>query len=111
MKLTSKKFGVLNIAQQNFKPDHRLLLYKAQIRPHLKFCCYSSLHYITLQYITTNLLLYCRTGPVTWHDLAIVNFNIYACCLDFSGDRRLQNHARRFTSDRSEPAQPHPACR
>ncbi|XP_045493438.1 uncharacterized protein LOC123692709 [Colias croceus] len=36
--LASKKLGVLNRAKQYFRPDHLLLLYKAQIRPHMEYC-------------------------------------------------------------------------
>ena len=32
--------GVLNRARQYFAPDHRLVLYKAQVRPHLEYCCH-----------------------------------------------------------------------
>ncbi|GBP49739.1 Neurobeachin [Eumeta japonica] len=31
--------GVSNRARQHFKPDHRLLLYTAQVRPHLEYWC------------------------------------------------------------------------
>ncbi|XP_045492437.1 uncharacterized protein LOC123691896 [Colias croceus] len=36
--LASKKLGVLYRAKQYFRPDHLLLLYKAQIRPHMEYC-------------------------------------------------------------------------
>lgn len=36
--LTSKKLGVLNRAKQYFTPKQRLLLYKAQVRPHVEYC-------------------------------------------------------------------------
>ncbi|XP_045496949.1 uncharacterized protein LOC123695220 [Colias croceus] len=37
-KLASKKLGVLARARQYFPPAHRLLLYKAQVRPHMEYC-------------------------------------------------------------------------
>lgn len=37
-KLTSKKLGVLNRAKRYFDPAQRLMLYKAQIRPHMEYC-------------------------------------------------------------------------
>ena len=37
-KLASKKLGVLNRAKRYFQPQHRLLLYKAQVRPHMEYC-------------------------------------------------------------------------
>ncbi|VVC97766.1 unnamed protein product [Leptidea sinapis] len=39
-KLASKKLGVINRARQYFKPAHILALYKAQIRPHMEYCCH-----------------------------------------------------------------------
>ncbi|XP_045503597.1 uncharacterized protein LOC123700430 [Colias croceus] len=36
--LASKKLGVLNRAKQYFRPEHLLLLYKAQIRPDMEYC-------------------------------------------------------------------------
>ena len=36
--MASKKLGVLNKAKQCFTPGHRLLLYKAQVRPHMEYC-------------------------------------------------------------------------
>ncbi|XP_028036460.1 uncharacterized protein LOC114247653 [Bombyx mandarina] len=39
-KMASKKLGVLNRAKQYFKPAHRLKLYKAQVRPHMEYCCH-----------------------------------------------------------------------
>ncbi|XP_050668852.1 uncharacterized protein LOC126968081 [Leptidea sinapis] len=39
-KLASKKLGVINRARQYFKPAHILALYKAQVRPHMKYCCH-----------------------------------------------------------------------
>lgn len=38
VKLASKKLGVLNRSKQYFTPGQRLLLYKAQVRPHLEYC-------------------------------------------------------------------------
>nr|CAX36787.1 hypothetical protein [Papilio dardanus] len=37
-KLASKKLGVLSRAKQYFQSDHRLQLYKAQVRPHMEYC-------------------------------------------------------------------------
>ncbi|CAG4975733.1 unnamed protein product [Colias eurytheme] len=37
-KLASKKLGVLNRSRKYFEPSHLLLLYKAQVRPHLEYC-------------------------------------------------------------------------
>lgn len=37
-KLASKKLGVLNKAKRYFTSGHRLLLYKAQVRPHMEYC-------------------------------------------------------------------------
>ncbi|VVC98077.1 unnamed protein product [Leptidea sinapis] len=39
-KLASKKLGVINRARQYFKPAHILALYKAQVRPHMEYCCH-----------------------------------------------------------------------
>lgn len=39
-KLASKKLGVLNRAKRYFTPGHRLLLYKAQVRPHMEYCSF-----------------------------------------------------------------------
>lgn len=36
--LTSKKLGVLNRAKRYFTPNQRLMLYKAQVRPHMEYC-------------------------------------------------------------------------
>ncbi|VVD04280.1 unnamed protein product [Leptidea sinapis] len=40
VKLASKKLGVINRARQYFKPAHILALYKAQVRPHMEYCCH-----------------------------------------------------------------------
>ena len=37
-KLASKKLGVLNRARRYFTPRQRLVLYKAQVRPHVEYC-------------------------------------------------------------------------
>ncbi|XP_026326736.1 uncharacterized protein LOC113235292 [Hyposmocoma kahamanoa] len=37
-KMASKKIGVLNRAKRCFTSGHRLLLYKAQVRPHMEYC-------------------------------------------------------------------------
>ncbi|XP_045459271.1 uncharacterized protein LOC123669724 [Melitaea cinxia] len=37
-KLAAKKLGVLNKAGRYFTSGHRLLLYKAQVRPHVEYC-------------------------------------------------------------------------
>ena len=37
-KLASKKLGVLNRSKRYFTPAQRLLLYKAQVRPHMEYC-------------------------------------------------------------------------
>lgn len=37
-KLASKKMGVLNRARRFFTPEQRLVLYKAQVRPHVEYC-------------------------------------------------------------------------
>ena len=39
-KLASNKLGVLSRARQYFTPAHRLQLYKAQVRPHMEYCCH-----------------------------------------------------------------------
>ncbi|VVC87685.1 unnamed protein product [Leptidea sinapis] len=39
-KLASKKLSVINRARQYFKPAHILVLYKAQVRPHMEYCCH-----------------------------------------------------------------------
>ena len=38
VKLASKKLGVLNRSKRYFTAAQRLLLYKAQVRPHLEYC-------------------------------------------------------------------------
>ncbi|XP_052750759.1 uncharacterized protein LOC128200667 [Galleria mellonella] len=37
-KIASKKLGVLNRVRRYFMPEHRLKLYKAQVRPHMEYC-------------------------------------------------------------------------
>lgn len=39
-KLAAKKLGVLNRAKRYFTPRQLLLLYKAQVRPHMEYCCH-----------------------------------------------------------------------
>ncbi|KAJ0174424.1 hypothetical protein K1T71_009532 [Dendrolimus kikuchii] len=38
VKLASKKLGVLNRSKQYFTQRQRLVLYKAQVRPHMEYC-------------------------------------------------------------------------